>query len=147
MRLISGLSLAGRLALGFGTILALLLVLVSLSLARMESLSSTLEEITVQNAARSRTLDVLGRSVARYVQVLAGLGSTDLEGGAAVLDKARAALAAYDKAQTESTGMLQPNARAQILLSLVNNKATEAGELIALGERLADGRGPAVPAF
>ena len=65
MQLISVRSLAARLSLGFGVILALLLGMAVLSLLRMQALSATLEDITVHSAARSQTLDVMGRSVSR----------------------------------------------------------------------------------
>ncbi|MBK7719782.1 MAG: hypothetical protein IPJ36_13725 [Simplicispira sp.] len=76
-------SLAARLSLGFGVILVLLLGMAVLSLLRMQALSATLEEITVHNAARSQTLNVMARSVSGYVQALGDLASTDLEGGPA----------------------------------------------------------------
>lgn len=147
MILISRLSIAGRLTLGFGMILALLLGMASLSLVRMQALSSTLEVITVHNAARSHTLDLLSNSVALYVQNLADLGSTDLAGGAAVLNKAKAALVNYDNAQLKLAGMLPSDTRVQALLSSVTSKEAEARELLALGDRLAAGRGPATQAF
>jgi methyl-accepting chemotaxis protein len=147
MRLLSGLSLAGRLALGFGTILALLLGMATLSLLHMQKLSATLEEITVHGATRSQTLDVLGRSVARYVQGLGDLGSTDLAGGPAMLAKVQAALVDYDQAQAGIGRLLPAEPPVQALLRQVDLKAGEARELLALGERLAEGRGPAAHAF
>ena len=139
--------MAGRLTLGFGTILALLLGMALLSLDRMHVLTSTLEEITVHNAARSHSMDVLGRSVARYVQDLGDLGSTDLAGGAAVLTKAQTALVEYDAAQAQMVKILPQDDRVQSLLQVVNTKAREAREILALGEKLAEGRGPEAQAF
>ena len=147
MRSISGLSTAARLTLGFGIILALLLGMAAMSLLRLQAMSSTLEEITVVNAERGRTLNTMARSVSRYVQMLGDLGSTDLEGGAAVLAQARAALADYDGAQTRMVAMLPKESAVQSLLQVIAAKATAARELQALGDKLAEGRGEAVQAF
>lgn len=147
MKPFSGLSTAGRLTLGFGTILALLLGIAAMSLVRMQQLSGTLQEITVINAERGRTLNVLQRSVTRYVQTLGDLGSTDLLGGAAVLAKARAALADYDAAHTKIGAMLPRDERVQSLLQAANLKADQARALQSIGDKLAEGRGAAVQAF
>ena len=147
MRFISGLSLAARLTLGFGTIMVLLLGMATLSVLRMQELTQTLEEITVRNADRSRAVNLLGRGVADYVQVLGDLGSTDLEGAAAVLAKIQATLADYDKAQVTLLGLLPQEARIQALLQNIDHRAREARELIALGNKLAKGRGVTAQAF
>ena len=147
MQLISVRSLAARLSLGFGVILALLLGMAVLSLLRMQALSATLEEITVHSAARSQTLDVMGRSVSRYVQTLGDLANTDLEGGPAVLAQARSTLAQYDTAQARLETLLAGDARALALLEPVKTAGSAARELLALGEKLTAGRGDAAMAF
>jgi len=147
MQLISVRSLAARLSLGFGVILVLLLGMAVLSLLRMQALSATLEEITVHNAARSQTLDVMGRNVSRYVQTLGDLASTDLEGGPAVLAQARSALAQYDAAQTKLESLLEGDAPALALLQHVKATGSAARELLALSEQLTAGRGDAALAF
>jgi methyl-accepting chemotaxis protein len=70
MRFFSGQSLAARLTWGFGTILVLLVAMAALSLVRMQELTSTLEEITVRNAERSRAVGLLASGVSEYVQEL-----------------------------------------------------------------------------
>jgi len=147
MQFISVRSLAARLSLGFGVVLALLLGMAVLSLLRMQALSATLEEITVHNAARSKTLDTMGRSVSRYVQTLGDLASTDLEGGPAVLAQARSTLAQYDTAQAQLETLLAGDPRALALLEQVKSAASAARELLALGEKLTAGRGDAAMAF
>ena len=147
MQLISVRSLAARLSLGFGVILALLLGMAVLSLLRMQALSATLEDITVHSAARSQTLDVMGRSVSRYVQTLGDLANTDLEGGPAVLAQARSTLAQYDTAQARLETLLTGDAPALALLEPVKTAGSAARELLALGEKLTAGRGDAAMAF
>jgi len=100
MKLFNAKSLAARLGLGFGAVLLLLIGIAGLSLLRMQALSSALEDITVRNAARAQTINVMKRSVVDYVQALGDLGSTDLQGGPAVLAQIQAALDQYQKAQT-----------------------------------------------
>ncbi|MFZ1498224.1 MAG: hypothetical protein WAT33_00140, partial [Giesbergeria sp.] len=147
MQLISVRSLAARLSLGFGVILVLLLGMAVLSLLRMQALSATLEEITVHNAARSQTLNVMARSVSGYVQALGDLASTDLEGGPAVLARVRTTLTQYDGAQTRLETLLAGNAPALALLGPVKTTGSAARELLALGEKLTAGRGDAAMAF
>ena len=147
MQLISVRSLAARLSLGFGVILALLLGMAVLSLLRMQALSATLEDITVHSAARSQTLDVMGRSVSRYVQTLGDLANTDLEGGPAVLAQARSTLAQYDAAQAQLETLLAGDTPALALLAPVKTTGAAARELLALGEQLTAGRGDAAMAF
>lgn len=147
MKLFSGLNTAGRLTLGFGTILALLLGMAAMSLVRMQQLSDTLQEITVTNAERGRTINLLQRSVTRYVQAVGDLGGTDIVGGAAVLGKALAALAEYDAAHAKIVAMLPKDERVQALMQVVNSKGAQARELLAIGDKLAEGRGVAVQAF
>ena len=147
MQLISVRSLAARLSLGFGVILVLLLGMAMLSLLRMQALSATLEDITVHSAARSQTLDVMGRSVSRYVQTLGDLANTDLEGGPAVLAQARSTLAQYDTAQARLETLLTGDAPALALLEPVKTAGSAARELLALGEKLTAGRGDAAMAF
>ena len=119
----------------------------ALSLLRMQALASTLENITVHNAARSQTLDVMGRSVSRYVQALGDLGSTDLEGGPAVLARARSALAEYDKAAAHLSTLLAAEPQALALLEPVKTAGHAARELLALSAQLTAGRGDAAMAF
>ena len=147
MQVISVRSLAARLSLGFGVILALLLGMAVLSLLRMQALSATLEDITVHSAARSQTLDVMGRSVSRYVQTLGDLANTDLEGGPAVLAQARSTLAQYDAAQAQLETLLAGDTPALTLLAPVKTTGAAARELLALGEQLTAGRGDAAMAF
>ncbi|MBW7833480.1 MAG: HAMP domain-containing protein [Simplicispira suum] len=147
MQVISVRSLAARLSLGFGVILVLLLGMAVLSLLRMQALSATLEEITVHNAARSQTLNVMARSVSGYVQALGDLASTDLEGGPAVLARVRTTLAQYDEAQARLETLLAGNAQALALLEPVKTSGSAARELLALGEKLTAGRGDAAMAF
>jgi methyl-accepting chemotaxis protein len=143
----SQLSMAARLALGFGAILLMMLSIATLSLTRMQALSSALEVITVQNAARAQTLNVMKRQLATYVQTLGDLGSTDLEGGPAVLKSVRTALADYEGAQSRVVSMLPPDETAQALLREVQKTAAAASELQTLGDKLAEGRGEAAQAF
>ena len=111
MRIFTGQSLAARLTWGFGTILVLLVALAALSLVRMQEMTSTLEEITVRNAERSRAVGVLARGVSEYVQALGDLGATDLGGAAAVLTKIQSTLTGYDTAQSQLSGLMPKDAR------------------------------------
>lgn len=139
--------LAARLSLGFGVILLLLVSLSALALVRMQSLSATLEEITVRNAARAQAINTMKRSVSLYVQSLGDLGSTDLEGGPAALAKVRAALDTYKAAQGEAQKLLPADATLGALLQKIQTSATAAAELLTLGEKQSEGRGLAAQAF
>lgn len=147
MKFPSQIGLGTRLGLGFGTILALLLGMAILSLVRIQDLSETLERITVRNATTAQVLHQLGRGVARYVQALGDLGSTDMEGGPAVLLRMQTALADYDKAQSSLAGLLPARSRGQELLQQANTKADSARKLMVLGDQLAQGRGTTALAF
>ncbi|MDD5027996.1 MAG: methyl-accepting chemotaxis protein [Rhodoferax sp.] len=147
MKRLSGLSLAARLSLGFGVILLLLVSLSALALVRMQSLSATLEEITVRNAARAQAINAMKHSVAQYVQTLGDLGSTDLEGGPAVLTKVRAAVDSYKAAQGNVQKLLPSDTVVAPLLQKIQASATAATELQSIGEKQAEGRGLAAQAF
>ena len=141
------LSMAVRLTIGFGVILLMMLSIATLSLTRMQALTSALEVITVENAARAQTLNMMKRQLAAYVQALGDLGSTDLAGGPAVLKKIQTALTAYEAAQSKVVGMLPSDTTAQSLLQEVQKTAVAAHELQALGVKLGEGRGDAAVAF
>ena len=147
MQLISVRSLAARLSLGFGVILVLLLGMAVLSLLRMQALSATLEDITVHNAARSQTLNVMARSVSGYVQALGDLGGTDLQGGPALLARVRSTLKEYDTAETRLAALLAEDAQAKALLGPVKAAGHAARELLAVSEKETAGRGDAAMAF
>lgn len=147
MRFFSGQSLAARLTWGFGTILVLLVAMAALSLVRMQELTSTLEEITVRNAERSRAVGLLAHGVSEYVQDLGDLAATDLARAAAVLTKIQSTLAAYDAAQSQLLVLMPKDERTQSLVQSINQKATEARQLIALAEKLSDGRGATAHVF
>jgi len=147
MQLISVRSLAARLSLGFGVILALLLGMAVLSLLRMQALSATLEDITVHNAARSQTLNVMARSVSGYVQALGDLGGTDLQGGPALLARVRSTLKEYDTAETRLAALLAEDAQAKALLGPVQAAGQAARGLLAVSEKETAGRGDAAMAF
>ncbi len=147
MKSFSHMSLAARLTLGFGVILAMMLGMATLSLVRMQALTSALEVITVTNAERAQTINAMKRQLAAYVQTLGDLGSTDLEGGPAVLKRIRAAQNDYNLAQTKLTGLLPADAAVQTLLAEVQQAARAATELQTLGDKLAEGRGEAAQAF
>ena len=139
--------MAARLTLGFGLILALMLGMATLSLVRMQALTSALEVITVHNAERAQTINEMKRQLSAYVQTLGDLGSTDLEGGPAVLKRIRVAMVAYNAAQTRVVGMLPTDADVQAVLYKVQKTALAATELQAIGDKLAEGRGAAAQAF
>ena len=147
MQVISVRSLAARLSLGFGVILVLLVGMAVLSLLRIQALSATLEDITVHNAARSQTLNVMARSVSGYVQALGDLSSTDLEGGPVILARVRNTLKEYDEAQARLSTLLAADAKAQALLEPVETAGQAARGLLAVSEKEAAGRGDAAMAF
>lgn len=147
MRAWSGLSLAGRLSLGFGGLLVLLLGLAALALVRMQALSSTLEDITGRNAARAQAVEVLENGVGSYVQLLGELSSVNLSEGVPVLKRLQTTLVTYDQAHAALGTLLPPDERAQTLFKTIERKAAEARELIRLGETLAEGRGETAQAF
>lgn len=147
MRTWSGLSLAGRLSLGFGSLLVLLLGLAALALVRMQALSSTLEDITGRNAARAQAVEVLENGVGSYVQLLGELSSVNLSEGVPVLKRLQTTLVTYDQAHAALGTLLPPDERAQTLFKTIERKAAEARELIRLGETLAEGRGETAQAF
>jgi len=74
MKSILQMSMAARLTLGFGVIIAMMLGMATLSLGRMQALTSALEVITVTNAERAQTINVMKRQLATYVQTLGDLG-------------------------------------------------------------------------
>jgi methyl-accepting chemotaxis protein len=147
MKILNGQSLAARLTCGFGTILVLLLAMAGLSVVRMNELTSTLEDITVRNAERSRVVGLLARGVSGYVQELGNLGAADLNGAAAALAKIQTILADYDAAQGKLIGLLPKDEQAQLLVQSITQKAGEARELIAIAEKLAEGRGATAHGF
>lgn len=140
-------SLGARLALGFGVILLLLLGVAALSLVHMQSLTSTLEDITVHNAERAQIINTMERSVSRYVQELGDLGSTDVEGGPAVLARVRTALADYDAASAKLATTLVGEARGLALLEPVATANTAVRELLSLSDKQTAGRGDPALAF
>lgn len=108
-------------------------------------MSATLEEITVHNAARSQTLNVMARSVSGYVQAL---------GDVAPISKAvrpcwpvRTTLTQYDEAQARLETLLVGNTQALTLLEPVKTTGSAARELLALGQKLTAGQGDAAMAF
>ncbi len=147
MNILTKSSLAARLSLGFGAVLLLLIGLSALSLLRMQTLTSALEEITVTNAARSQTINVMKRELAAYIQTMGDLGSTDLQGGPAVLTQVRSALKNYDAAQQRIAGMLPGDSAVTALLQQVKTAAAAAADIQALGTKSAEGRGLAAEAF
>lgn len=147
MNRLSGLNMAARLGLGFGTLLLLLVGLSALALVRMQSLSATLDEITVRNAARAQAINTMKRSVAQYVQTLGNLGSTDLEGGPAVLTKVRAAVDSFKAAQSVVQKLLPSDTAVATLMQKIQANAAAATELQSIGEKQAEGRGLAAQAF
>jgi methyl-accepting chemotaxis protein len=147
MKLISQLSVAARLTLGFGVLLAMMMGGTALALVQMHTLTSALEVITVHNAARAETLNVMKRQLATYVQNMGDLGSTDLAGGPAVLTRIRTAMTAYEAAQTKVKTMLPEDKKVQSLFQEVQNASLVAAELQGIGDKRADGRGAAAQAF
>lgn len=147
MKPFSHMSMAARLTLGFGMILAMMLGMATLSLQRMEALASALEVITVTNAERAQTINAMKRQLAIYVQNLGDLGSTDMEGGPAVLKRILAAQNDYNLAQTKAAGLLATDAAVQTVLAEVQKTALAATELQTLGVKLAAGRGETAQAF
>ncbi|PJC12740.1 MAG: hypothetical protein CO066_09190, partial [Comamonadaceae bacterium CG_4_9_14_0_8_um_filter_60_18] len=147
MKPFSQISLAARLTLGFGVILAMMIAMATLSLVRMQALTSALEVITVTNAERAQTINAMKRHLAAYVQTLGDLGSTDLEGGPAVLKHIRSAQSDYTAAQTKVVGLLPNDPAVQAVLAEVQKTALAATELQAIGDKLAEGRGEAAQAF
>jgi methyl-accepting chemotaxis protein len=147
MKLISQLSMAARLTLGFGIILAMMLGGAGLALVQMQTLTSALEVITVHNAARAETLNIMKRQVAIYVQNLGDLGSTDVAGGAAVLTRIRTAMTAYEAAQAKVKTMLPDDGKVQALFEEIQKASVTAAELQSLGDKRAEGRGAAAQAF
>ncbi|MDD2882599.1 MAG: methyl-accepting chemotaxis protein [Rhodoferax sp.] len=147
MKPFSHMNMAARLTFGFGVILAMMLGMATLSLLRMQALTSALEVITVTNAERAQTINVMKRQLATYVQTLGDLGSTDLAGGPAVLKRIRAAQNDYNAAQTKVAGLLPADTTVQAVLTEVQNAALAATELQTIGDKLAEGRGEAAQAF
>lgn len=141
MRILSGQRLTAGLAWGFGTILVLLLTLAGLSVVRMNELTSTLEDISVRNAERLSAVGLPARGVSNSVQELGDFGATDLNGAAAVLVKIQATLGDYDAEQSKLVGLMPKNERAQLLVQTIGHQSSKARELIALAEKLPDGRG------
>jgi methyl-accepting chemotaxis protein len=147
MKLISQFSLAARLTLGFGTLLAMMLCGTTLSLIQMHTLTSALEVITVHNAARAETLNVMKRQLAAYVQNIGDLGSTDLAGGPVVLARIRTGMTAYEAAQDKVKTMLPADQNVQALFQEVQKASMAAAELQGIGDKRAEGRGAAAQAF
>jgi len=147
MKLFNSKSLAARLGFGFGAVLLLLMGIAALSLLRMQALSTALEEITVRNATRAQAINVMKRGVVDYVQAMGNLGSTDLQGGPAVLAQIQTALDRYRKAQSDLVKLLPDDNAVKALVEQSKLAQTKATELQVLGEKLAEGRGAAAQAF
>lgn len=147
MGFMSGLSLAQRLLLGFGAMLALLVGMALLSLARMNDLSATLERITVESAARNQAIGSLNQGIGGYVQAIGALGSTDLEQGPALLQNLNRVVAQYEEAEAKLESVLPDDAAVRRLYEEVRAKGLAAREVIRIALEKAEGRGDAATAF
>ncbi len=147
MGLISGMSLAQRLLLGFGAMLLLLVGMALLSLTRMNDLSATLERITVESASRNQAIGSLNQGIGGYVQALGGLGSADLEQGAELLRKLNGVVAQYVEAERRLESLLPDDSAVRRLFDDVRAKGVAAREVIAIGIEKAEGRGDSATAF
>ena len=147
MRGFKSFGLAWRLTLGFGVVLVLALMIAVLSLARMQALTTTLEDITVRSAARSAAVATMRAAVSGYVQTLGDFGSTDLSQTAPLLERAQKQLAAYDSALDNLRITMPQDARAAKLLEAAATTVAEVRQIMVMSEKEADGRGVLAQAF
>jgi CHASE3 domain sensor protein len=147
MGLMSAMSLATRLLLGFGAMLMLLVGMALLSLTRMNDLSATLERITVESAARNQAIGSLNQGIGGYVQAIGALGSTDLEQGPALLQNLNRVVAQYEEAEAKLEALLPGDAAVRRLFDDVKAKGRAAREVIGIATEKAEGRGDAATAF
>ena len=147
MKMFSQFGVAWRLAIGFGVVLALVLLIAALSLFRMAALTSTLEEITVRSVARTAAIGEMRNAAGSYVQAIGDFGTTDLGAMEPLLDRAAGQLAAFDVAQAKLRETLPNEPGVDGLLKTVSDAVGEVRQLLALGEKLAEGRGKPAQGF
>lgn len=147
MKMIAGLGIAGRLTIGFGGVLALVVVIALLSLFRMDALTSTLEEITVRSATRTATINEMRNAATSHIQAIGEFGSTDLAAMEPLLDRAVAQLGAFDAALGRLQTALPSDPAVSDLLKASASASTEVRQLIVVSEKLSEGRGKPAQAY
>jgi methyl-accepting chemotaxis protein len=147
MKVFAGFGMAWRLAIGFGGVLALVVLIAMLSLFRMAALTSTLEEITVRSASRTVAIGDMRSAASNYIQAIGEFGSTDLGAMEPLLDKTVAQLAAFDAALGRLRTTMPDEPGVAELLKTSEAAAVEVRQLILLTEKLAEGRGKPAQAF
>jgi methyl-accepting chemotaxis protein len=147
MKIFAGFGMAWRMALGFGVVLALVVLIAAFALFRMESLASTLDEITVQSAARTTAIGDMRSAVSGYVQTIGEFGSSDLVGMEPLLDRAVGQLGAFDAASGKLQASLSGEPTVAGLLSTSAAAMAEVKQLVALSDKLAEGRGKPAQGF
>ncbi|MDE2147098.1 MAG: HAMP domain-containing protein [Burkholderiales bacterium] len=141
MRLLARLKLSQRLALGFGLVLALLVLTTAYALLRMQSLAATLDEVAVRGAARMQAIGAMERAANDYALTLRSAGGAGMDQAEALLARLAAAGQHYDQAARALHELMPPGAQTKPLLDAAAAGSAGLREVMAVVNKAADGRG------
>ena len=85
MPFFSHLRLGQRLALGFGVVLALLLVIAALALGGMRTLNQSLHDVAIRGGKQTAAVMEMERSANRFMATLTGIRGAELSEGQATM--------------------------------------------------------------
>ncbi|MDZ7919867.1 methyl-accepting chemotaxis protein [Rhodoferax sp.] len=147
MKNIAGFGIAWRLTLGFGGVLALVVLIALLSLFRMGALTSALEEITVRSATRTTTINEMRSAATSHIQAIGEFGSTDLAAMEPLLDRVVAHLDTFDATLGRLQVSLSEDPSVADLIKASASASNDVRQLIVLSEKLSEGRGKPAQAY
>ena len=148
MPFFSHLRLGQRLALGFGVVLALLLVIAALALGGMRTLNQSLHDVAIRGGKQTAAVMEMERSANRFMATLTGIRGAELSEGQATMKLAREQWLGFQAArQTAGELLADGDPSVQPLLAAIDAQAVQVHELIPLGEKGAEGRGDTAAFF
>jgi methyl-accepting chemotaxis protein len=145
MTLLANLKLSHRLALGFGLVLALLVLTSGYALWRMQALTTTLDDVVIRGAVRSQAIAEMVHAADDYALTLRGIGGVSLDQGEASLKTLAADTERYRRAAAAATPLIPATVQTRALLAAAASGASGLQEIMTVVHQAADGRGlPAV---
>ncbi|MFN7040164.1 MAG: methyl-accepting chemotaxis protein [Acidovorax temperans] len=147
MKLLSGLRLGYRLALGFGLVLLLLLGISAMSLQRLGGLTDTLDQIAVRGAERGQAVMDMERAANTFMMVLRDMPGSDLGDAEAMLKKASQTWSNSQQAEQRTAALLPDDASVKALLEAAVNASVGVHEVIDIGIKAAGDRGDSASFF
>ncbi|HEY0855549.1 MAG TPA: methyl-accepting chemotaxis protein [Albitalea sp.] len=139
--MLSKLRLSHRLALGFGLVLALLLVTTWLGLTGMRALSQTLDTVVIRGAQRAQAIMAMERAANDYALGLRKTGGTELDQAEPLMKQIASASARYDAAALALAPLVPPTSETQALLGAASDGASALRKVVADAEKAGEGRG------